>query len=178
VQDGQYEFGGTGETIVFTRQLDANKEYWSVEPHGKNLHVLPGAPPWYDKKNDAPFFTNQEESYSGPNPDAPSEEQKELTFTSPDGSTQLTLKQTEDADDQADELGHGKHYELRDTSSGKTTEFKDLPGFQGVFEILHGNKDKDQHFLIQPPLRVAFFGLHLDSSAGDTTYALDLNVLV
>lgn len=169
-------FAPDGETIVFTRELDANKEYWSIEPHGKNLHVLPGVPPWYDKKNDAPFFTNLEESYDGPNPDAPSDEQKELTFTSPDGSTQLILKQTEDEDDQVDGPGHGKHYELRDTSSAKTTEFKDLPGFEGVFEILHGSEDKDQHFLIQPPLRVAFFGLHLDSTAGDTTYALDLNV--
>jgi len=170
-------FAPDGETIVFTRELTASKEYWSVEPHGKNLQVLPSAPAWYDKKNDAPFFTNLEESSAGPNPDAPSEEQKEVTFSSPDGSTQLVLKQTEDEDDQVDGTGHGKHYEVRDTSSGKTIEFKNLPGFEGVFEILHGSEDKDRHFLIQPPLRVAFFGLHLDSSAGDTTYALDLNVL-
>jgi hypothetical protein len=169
-------FAPDGETVVFTRELGTNKEYWSVEPHGKNLHVLPEAPPWYDKKNDAPFFTNLEESYTGPNPDAPSEEQKEITFTSPDGLTQLILKQTEDEDDQGDAPGHGKHYELRDISSDKTTEFQSLPGFEGVFEILHGSEDKHQHFLIQPPLRVAFFGLHLDSTAGDTTYALDLNV--
>ncbi|MBV8101721.1 MAG: hypothetical protein JOZ31_21470 [Verrucomicrobia bacterium] len=169
-------FAPDGETVVFTREVGSNKEYWSVEPRGKNLHVLPGAPPWYDKKNDAPFFTNLEESYAGPNPDAPSEEQKVVTFPSPDGSTQLILKQTEDEDDQGDGPGHGKHYELRDISSGKTTEFNSLPGFEGVFEILHGSEDKDQHFLIQPPLRVAFFGLHLDSTAGDTTYALDLNV--
>jgi hypothetical protein len=64
-------FAPDGETIVFTRELGANKEYWSIEPHGKNLHVLSGAPSWYDKKNDAPFFTNLEESYNGPNPDAP-----------------------------------------------------------------------------------------------------------
>jgi len=89
-------FAPDGETIVFTRELGINKEYRSVEPHGKNLHVLPAAPPWYDKKNDAPFFTNLEGSYEGPNPDAPSEEQKELTFNSPDGSTQMILKQTED----------------------------------------------------------------------------------
>jgi hypothetical protein len=169
-------FAPDGEAIVFTRQLGANQEFWSVEPRGKNLHVLPGAPSWYDKKNDAPFFTNLEESSEGPNPDAPSEEQKEVTFTSPDGSIQLILKQTEDEDDQVDGPGHGKHYELRNTASGKTTEFNSLPGFEGVFEILHGSQDQDQHFLIQPPLRVAFFGLHLDSTAGDTTYALDLNV--
>jgi len=46
-----------------------------------------------------------------------------------------------------------------------------MPGFERVFEILHGSEDEDQHFLIQLPLRVAFFGLHLDSTAGDTTYA-------
>jgi len=168
-------FAPDGVTIVFTRELSAKKEYWSIEPLGKNLHVLAAAPAWYDKKNDAPFFTNLEESDNSPNPNVPSEDQKEMTFSSPDGSTQLILKETDDEDDQIDGPGHGKHYELRDTSSGKVTEFQNLPGFEGVFEILHGSQDKDQHFLIQPPLRVAFFGLHLDSSDGDTTYALDLS---
>jgi hypothetical protein len=165
-------FAPDGKTIVSTREVGSNQEYCSVEPRGKNLHQLAGAPPWYDKKNDAPFFTNLEDSGNGPNPNAPLEE-GELTFTSPDGSTQLILKETQD-DDQMDGPGHGKHYELRDTSTGKTTEFQDLPGFEGVFEILHGSQDKDQHFLIQPPLRVTFFGLHLESFTGDTTYALDL----
>jgi hypothetical protein len=49
-----------------------------------------------------------------------------------------------------------------------------LPGFEGVFEILHDTLNKDQHFLIEPPLRLAFFGLHLNSTDGDTSYALDL----
>jgi hypothetical protein len=77
-------------------------------------------------------------------------------------------------DDQVDGPGHGKHYELHDLKTGKATEFEKLPGFEGVFEILHDSLNKIQHFLIEPPLRLAFFGLHLSSTDGDTCYALDL----
>ena len=167
-------FAPDGETIVFTRALGSATEYWSVEPRGGNLHRLPSAPDWYDQKNDASFFTNLEDE-SEPSADAPSDDQKPLVFTSPDGSMQLILRETKDEDDEINGPGHGKHYQLRDTASGKTTEFETIPGFEGAFEILHRSLDKEQRFLIQPPLRIAFFGLHLDSSSGDTCYALDLS---
>jgi hypothetical protein len=173
-QSASPRFAPDGETIVFTRELGSTREYWSVEPRGGNLHRLPAAPDWYDKKNDAAFFTNLEDEH-GSDAGAPSNDQNPLVFTSPEGSTKLILKETKDEDDQIDGPGHGKHYQLVDTASGKTVEFENIPGFEGVFEILHGSLDQEQRFLIQPPLRVAFFGLHLDSSAGDTCYALDLS---
>jgi len=80
-----------------------------------------------------------------------------------------------DEEDQMDGEGHGKHYLLRDLKSGTETEFGKLPGFIGVFELLHEKQDKDRHFLFEGALRLAFFGLHLNSTDGDTCFALDLN---
>jgi hypothetical protein len=79
-----------------------------------------------------------------------------------------------DEDDQIDGPGHGKHYAIRDLKTGTETEFGKLPGFYGVFGLLHDNQDKDQHFLFEGPLRLAFFDLHLNSTDGDTVFALDL----
>ncbi|HSP45334.1 MAG TPA: hypothetical protein VLO30_05025, partial [Chthoniobacterales bacterium] len=75
--------------------------------------------------------------------------------------------------DQENGPGHGKHYLLRDLKSGKQFEFGKLPGFEGAVEQLQ-LKGKDDRFLLEPPLRVAFFGVHLDSTDGDTDYAFDL----
>jgi hypothetical protein len=63
---------------------------------------------------------------------------------------------------------------LRDLKTGVETEFSKLPGFEGVFGLLHDNQDNDRHFLFDGPLRLAFFDLHLNSSDGDTVFALDL----
>jgi hypothetical protein len=166
-------FAPNGETIVFTRETNFGKDYWIIEPKGGNLHLLPSAPSWY-RENTSPFFTNlEDERDSGPNPNAPSDQRKTLSFKAPDGSVELILNQTED--DQYNGPGHGKYYEIRDLSNGNVTEFQRIPGFEGVYEILHESQDKNRRFLIEPPLRVAFFGLHLNSTDGDTCYALDLS---
>jgi hypothetical protein len=168
-------FAPDGETIVFTREVDDHKDFWSIEPKGLNLHQLPEAPEWYATTKDSALFTNlEEENENAPNPGAPSDEQKAVSFRSPDGLVELVLRQTDSEDDQSDGPGHGKHYELHDLKTGKATEFEQLPGFEGVYEILHHSLNKDQHFLMEPPLRLAFFGLHLNSTDGDTCFALDL----
>jgi hypothetical protein len=168
-------FATDGETIVFTREIGDHTDFWSIEPKGENLRQLPEAPEWYKATKNSPLFTNlEDQNDSAPNPDAPSDEQKEVSVRSPDGLVELVLRQTDSEDDQIDGLGHGKHYELRDLKTGKVFEFYQLPGFEGAFEILHDGANKDQRFLIEPPLRLAFFGLHLDSTDGDTCYALDL----
>jgi hypothetical protein len=147
------------------------------------LKKLEAAPDWYIQAKSSPYFTNveQEESAS-PSPTASSEESASPaetpppSYKSPDNSVELVLR--EDPKDEADQIngeGHGKHYLLRDLKSGHEFAFGDLPGFIGVFEILHENQDKDRHFLFDGPLRLAFFGLHLNSTDGDTCFALDLN---
>jgi hypothetical protein len=77
-------------------------------------------------------------------------------------------------DDEIDMPGRGKHYELEDLKSGRTVELGSVPGFVGLWGLMHMNDDAKSVFLIAPPLRLAFFDLHLNSTDGDTTFALDL----
>ena len=79
-----------------------------------------------------------------------------------------------DEDDSINGPEHGKHYVLRDLKSKKSTEFPKIPGFEGAVEQLILQGSKDTRFLFDGPLRLAFFGVHLNSTDGDTDYALDL----
>lgn len=97
------------------------------------------------------------------------------SYKSPDSSFELVLREdSNDEDDQIDGPGHGKRYLLRDLKNGTETDFDKIPGFYGVFGLLHERQDKHQHFLFEGPLRLAFFDLHLNSTDGDTVFALDL----
>jgi hypothetical protein len=80
-----------------------------------------------------------------------------------------------DPDDRANGEKHGKHYVLRYLKTRIQADFGTLPGFSGAYEILHERQNPDRRFLLEGLLRVAFFGLHLNSTDGDTSFALDLN---
>jgi len=82
-----------------------------------------------------------------------------------------------DANDENDQINgpaHGKHFVLRDLKTGTATAFSKIPGFYGAFALLHDNQDENHRFLFDGPLRLAFFDLHLNSTDGDTVFALDL----
>ena len=183
-QDSAPIFAPDGANIVFTREKPNNvRAFWIVDPLGKTLKKLEAAPDWYVAAKSSPYFTNVEpEESASPDPSATAGESVSPTATpiptykSPDGSIELILREDpNDEEDQVDGPGHGKHYLLRDLKTGKETEFGKLLGFYGVFGLLHDNQDKDQHFLFEGPLRLAFFDLHLNSTDGDTVFALDLN---
>lgn len=182
-QDSGPIFAPDGNMIVFTREKSNNaREFWSVDPLGKALKKMETAPDWYSSAKSSPYFTNAEpEESASPSPSVSTEESVSPTATpiptykSPDGSVELILREDPtDEDDQIDGPGHGKHYLLRDLKTGVETDFGKIPGFYGVFGLLHSNRDKDQHFLFDGPLRLAFFDLHLNSTDGDTVFALDL----
>jgi hypothetical protein len=182
-QDSAPIFASDGANIVFTREKPNNvREFWSADPLGKTLKKLDAAPDWYVAAKSSPYFTNVEpEESASSNPSVSPEESASPTSTptptykSPDGSIELILREDpNDEDDQIDGPGHGKHYLLRNLKTGTETEFEKIPGFYGVFGLLHDNQDKDQHFLFDGPLRLAFFDLHLNSTDGDTVFALDL----
>jgi hypothetical protein len=182
-QDSAPIFAPDGNEIVFTREKSNNaREFWSVDPIGKALKKLEAAPDWYTSAKSSPHFTNAEpeESTSAAASNSPTESASPSptpvpTYKSPEDSFELILREDlNDEDDQIDGPGHGKHYLLRDLKTGVETEFSKLPGFEGVFGLLHDNQDNDRHFLFDGPLRLAFFDLHLNSSDGDTVFALDL----
>lgn len=173
-QDLDPIFSPDGETIVFTRELSATKfEFWSIEPKGAGLKRLDAAPEWYSATKSLKYFA-WPDAGSGDDESGPPFGQRSPRFRAPDGSVELVLREVkEDEEDQENGPGHGKHYILRDLKSGKEIEFGKLPGFEGAVEQLQliGKEDR---FLIEPPLRLAFFGVHLGSTDGDTNYALDL----
>jgi hypothetical protein len=160
---------------VFTREIAENKfEYWTVEPKGGGLKRLDAQPEWYANTKTTLYFVWPEMEGSGDNESSTPFGQRTQRFRAPDGSVELVLREVkEDEADQENGLGHGKHYLVRDLKTGKDLEFAKLPGFEGAVEQLQ-LKGKDDRFLLEPPLRVAFFGVHLDSTDGDTDFALDL----
>jgi len=158
-----------------------------VKPLGGAAQKFEVAPDWYGKAKTSPYFTNRDEPKPEASPSAstaeatPSPNRAGLiggrqTYKSPDGSVELILREDPtDPDDQANGEHHGKHYVVRYLKTGIQADFGALPGFFGVFEILHERQNPDRQFLIEGLLRVAFFGLHLNSTDGDTCSALDLN---
>ncbi len=183
-QDSAPIFAPDGETIVFTREKPNNvREFWSIEPRGTNLKELGAAPDWYTSAKSSPYFTNIDRDASAsaaattpPLDSGPPSPTPAPTYKSPDGSVELILREDpNDEDDQINGPGHGKHYVLRNLKTGSETDFDKIPGFYGAFEILHDSQNKDRHFLFEGPLHLAFFGLHLNSTDGDTVFALDLS---
>ena len=167
-QDRDPVFAPDGKTIVWTRELPKGKsQIWSITPLGNAAKRLLSAPDWYDKTKTSPYFTDK----GGVSPSAGDKAPKIRT---PDGATDIVLRQLNEEDD-TDGEGSGSHFLLSDVKSGKTTEFGQLPGFYGAYDLLSRSDQPQQNFLWQRPLHLAFFGLHLDSTEGSTVFALDLS---
>jgi hypothetical protein len=175
-QDLDPMFAPDGESIVFTREIAENKfEYWSIEPKGGGLKRLDTQPEWYASIKTVPYFVWPEMEGSGDDESAPTFGERTQQFRAPDGSVELILREVKgDEGDAENGPEHGKHYVLRDLKSDKSIEFPKIPGFEGAVEQLHLKGDRQTRFLLDGPLRVAFFAVHLDSTDGDTDYALDL----
>ena len=185
-QDSAPIFSPDGETIVFTREKSNNvREFWSVKPCGTDLKKLDAPPDWYAQAKSSPYFTNVEPQETGTTDttSAPAESASPTatpvpTYRSPDGSFELMLREDpKDEDDQINGPGHGKHFVLRDLKTGTETEFSKISGFYGAFELLHDKQDQNRYFLCDGLLRLAFFDLHLNSTDGDTVFALDVTGL-
>jgi hypothetical protein len=158
------------------------REFWSVNPRGTDLKKLDATPDWYAQAKSSPYFTNVEpqnaasaDATSSPAESAPASATPLPTYKSPDDSFELILHvDPNDEDDQINGPGHGKHFVLRDLKTGMETEFSKIPGFYGAVGLLHDSQEDNRRFLFDGPLRLAFFDLHLNSTDGDTVFALDL----
>ncbi len=204
-QDNDPIFVSDGETIVFTREKpNDTREFWSIDPLGKELKRLAAAPDWYSGAKSSPAFTHAGEEKSPETaPISPPEQS-----ASPATTTTKTIQQdqhqsvtaldavvdakdrppqTIKAPDNAGEIfwrkgkeGEGSDDPLnwvmwfRDSKSGQETEIGRLRGFPS-FEPLQIRGSKDGQFLFEGSLRLIFFSTHLDSSAGDTIEAFDSN---
>ena len=179
-QDFAPIFSPDGETIVFAKETPNNvREFWSINPRGTNSKKLDTAPDWYAQAKSSPYFTNlgpqEADATSSPAEVMSPTATPVPTYKSPDGSFELILREDPtDEDDQINGPGHGKHYLLRDLKTGTATEFSKIPGFYGAAGLLHNNVNQSQYFLFDGPLRLAFFDLHLNSTDGDTVFALNL----
>jgi len=186
-QDVDPIFAPDGETIVFARENpDSRLEFWNVRPLGGPPVKLESVPDWYEQTKTSSYFTNRDATKpnesASPSPTAsaartaPGIMGERRSYKAPDGSVEIiTREDPSDPDDQVNGERHGKHYVLRYLKTGIQADFGTLPGFFGVFEILHDRQNPDRQFLFEGLLRVAFFGLHLNSTDGDTSFALDLN---
>src|SRR6267142_3597113 len=183
-QDVDPIFAPDGEVIAFTREKDGSPlEFWSVHPLGGTPTKLDAAPDWYQQTKTSSYFTNRDvPDAETPSPSASPTASTARTpagmmgerksYKAPDGSVELILREDpSDPDDQVDGEHHGKHYVLRYLKTGIQADFGTLPGFFGVYEILHDRENPDPHFLFDGLLRATFFGLHLNSTDGDTSFA-------
>jgi len=179
-QDSAPIFSADGETIIFTREKADNvREFWSVKPAGTDSEKLNAAPDWYAQTKSSPYFTNvgpqEAATASSPAESASPATIPTATYKSPDASFELILREDpNDEDDHINGPGHGKHFVLRDSKTGTETEFSKIPGFYGAFQLLHDNQNENRRFLFDDSLRLAFFDLHLNSTDGDTVFALNL----
>ena len=177
-QDVDPIFAPDGEMIVFAREKGSNPlEFWSVPPLGGTVSKLDSVPDWYEQTKTSPYFTNRDANpAASPTASVAGIIGERKSYKAPDGSIELILREDpSDPDDRVNGERHGKHYVLRYLKTGIQADFGTVPGFFGVYEILHDRQDSDRRFLFEGLLRVAFFGLHLNSTDGDTSFALDLN---
>jgi hypothetical protein len=164
-------FAADGAAIIFTRMMPSGEnEYWSVEPNGRSLNKLDAEPSWYAAAKTSPSLPPVPE----PEPTADDVSQPVAPdgspiLTTPDGAQELILRYGDEVIQNVPDTNvtnDGKHFQLRDVKTGKAVELGNVPGFSGL--------SSSADFLISPPLRVAFFYVHLNSSDGDTTFALNL----
>jgi len=180
-----------GKNVVYAKSNTPSEvEYWQVGVDGKKLQRLPIAPEWYKNSKDAAYFTtevptgwpkdqllpgepNEQVQQDGDSSVADLKKLPVSKFISQDGNYELVLKLAED-DLNSDGPGNGKLYELRNLKTGKRYQLGSLPNYLGLYDLLHSSEDPHNLFLIDGNLRLVFFQIHLNSTDGDTVYALDL----
>lgn len=176
-QDREPVFAPDGRTVAFRRTFP-NKpdQVWSIDLSTGRSRRLSSAPAWYAAARESPYFSDDE-------PPIPQQAarlvgaagDKAPVHRAPDGSVEIVLRLDPASDDDRYDLpGHGKHYTLRYLDSGRAVELGSVPGFEGLFNLLFLRDQPDTVFLMEGPLRLAFFGLHQNSTDGDTSFALDL----
>ena len=177
-QDFDPLFAPDGTSIVFSRELSGDVvQTWSIKRDGSGLKRLDRSPEWYTTTKSSPYFTNFEpkaDEAAAAEASPPEEENPPRTFRAPDDSVEVVVRRlANDEDDSTNGEGTGKHFLLRDLEAGSEVEMGTLPGFLGLWDVLNLS-GTETTYLFEGELRTIFFGLHLNSTDGDTVFALDL----
>ena len=181
-QDFDPIFAPDGKTIVFSREISGDVvETWSVERNGGGLKRLESTPAWYSNTATSAYFetfAQTESSTSEEFIELPAlDDEAPRIHRAPDNTVEVLLRRfSSNPDDDTNGEGTGKHSLVRDLKTGREIEMGTLPGFAGVWDVLR-LRGTDRAYLLDGQLRVIFFGIHLNSTDGDTLSALDLNEL-
>jgi hypothetical protein len=184
-QDHDPVFSPDGRRIVFERRVRRKEQFWSISPSGSDLRQLGAAPIWYAESGEELAFFSRRAAVPSPyNPTAfdavPSGPNGPLQYTAPDTSAELDLVHpAKEQEEQEEWEKRGRLFLVRDSQGGNEYELGTLPGFEGLWDAMHLRTRKAATdaapFLMSGPLRVVFFWTHLNSTDGDTVYALDLS---
>jgi hypothetical protein len=181
-------FSPKGGEVIFTRLLKTGNELWAVTTDTGKLRKLDAPPPWYAEAADSatPFvlLNLQWEQYyneqmqqsvdSSPRP-TPVQTPRPSKIVTIDGSLEIRLDRSGDDTRDYDNEQLGRLYRVRDLKTGEESVLGTWQNFETMWNPLHLRGHDEQYFLIDPPLRTVFFHRHLNSSDGDTCYALDFN---
>lgn len=171
-QDRRPVFAPDGETIVFTRELPGGaKQYWSIEPLGKNLHLLDVPPEWYVQAKSAPSFNHYFGKKEGELANEPTDARnRSFQFTETNPPMEVVLTPSVKADP---EVLDDWNVQLRG-ADGKGTKLGTLPGWApGLLGCQADGQEKKA--LVAGNVRTAFFNSSLGSTDGATTHAISLD---
>lgn len=166
-QDSNPFFSPDGNTIVFTRTIGARAETWSIGPKGDGLVMLSEPPDWYHRASAAAGYADPD-SLGTPAPESDAFTGKDGLphFRLPDGSGDLVVQESEDVQHP------GEKYFFEDAKTGQRAPLGELSGGAGVLAL---DAAERRHFIVERRLRLAFVSLHLNSTDGNTTYALNFD---
>lgn len=172
----------TSDQIVFQRKIGKAEEFWSINLNGKHLRRLREAPAWYAASDTDLSYFDVRTAAPGPyNPTAydpiSGGPNGPLKYTSPNRLLELLLIHSDKETDEEWE-NRGRTFVVRDFERGDEYQLGSLSGFEGLWDAMHLRTRKQSNdnapFFLCPPLRVVFFWSHLNSTDGDTVFAVDL----
>jgi hypothetical protein len=163
-------FSASGSEIAFTRETKAGKRIMSIRPDGTDLRTLPQAPAWYRSAEDFAY----ELTGGGDNDALWKPGNAELSIVTPDGRTEVKLK---DVDNFKIQQNHAAHsfgaLAVRNRADRNETRVVTMGDRVDAYCDLATRKGSP--FLLLDGLRALFYWQWGGSTAGPRLGVLDLD---